>query len=258
MYNKNELIRQIKALGIKPDDKILIHSSMKAIGVVEGGGDTVIDAFMDYLTGGLLVFPTHTWKQMNDDYNFFDPETEPSCVGILTNLFMKRENAFRSLHPTHSVAASGKGAEEFIKGEENSETPCSRTGCWGKLYDIDSKIIFLGCTLRSNTIIHGVEEWNDIPDRLTEEKHLYRIKLSDGSVIDRPIKRHYSLVGDVSEHYGKLLKPLLKQAIATTGTFGNAEVVVCKTREMVDLTSDLLSRKPDLFADDSEIPSTWY
>ena len=98
----------------------------------------------------------------------FDPMTEPSCVGILTNLFMKRPGVFRSLHPTHSIAAFGKGAEDYIQGEEKVDTPCHRNGCWGKLYDLGAKILFVGCTLRSNTILHGVEEWNQIPMRLTD------------------------------------------------------------------------------------------
>ena len=30
-------------MGIKPSDTVIIHSSMKSIGDVEGGADTVID-----------------------------------------------------------------------------------------------------------------------------------------------------------------------------------------------------------------------
>ena len=40
---KEELIEQIKNMGIKPSDTVIIHSSMKSIGDVEGGADTVID-----------------------------------------------------------------------------------------------------------------------------------------------------------------------------------------------------------------------
>ena len=42
-YNYEELIEQIKNMGIKPSDTVIIHSSMKSIGDVEGGADTVID-----------------------------------------------------------------------------------------------------------------------------------------------------------------------------------------------------------------------
>ena len=133
MYTKADLIGHLQQMGLKPTDAVMIHSSMKAIGAVEGGADTVLDALMEYFAPGLLMLPTHTWAQMNPDYNVFDPKTEPACVGILPNLFMKRSGVVRSLHPTHSIAAYGPGAAQYIEGEENCTTPCSKGGCWEKL-----------------------------------------------------------------------------------------------------------------------------
>ena len=68
VYTKNDLIEHIKALGIRSNDTVCIHSSMKAIGEVEGGADTVLDAFIHCLKDGLLIFPTHTWDRMNEDH----------------------------------------------------------------------------------------------------------------------------------------------------------------------------------------------
>ncbi|HCM13866.1 MAG TPA: AAC(3) family N-acetyltransferase, partial [Lachnospiraceae bacterium] len=73
MYTKNDMIDGFVQMGGKPTDTLLIHSSMKAIGEVEGGADTVLDAFIEFMKEGLLIFPTHTWAQMNDEYNCFDP-----------------------------------------------------------------------------------------------------------------------------------------------------------------------------------------
>ena len=258
MYTKADLIMQIEELGIKRTDTLLIHSSMKSIGEVEGRGDTVLDAFMEYLNEGLLVFPTHTWDQMSETYNIFDPKTEPSCVGILSNLFMKRPGVYRSLHPTHSVAAFGKEAKAYTKGEELFDTPCPKKGCWGKLYDLNAKILFIGCTLRSNTIIHGVEEWNHIPNRLSNKPMPLKIKLENGQVIERPLYRHHNETGDVSKNYGKLIIPFLFLGIADTGCFGDAQTVLCKTKQMVDLTTRFLKYNQDLFLDDSPIPESWY
>ena len=146
LYSKNDIINSIINIGIKSTDTLLVHSSMKSIGKVENGADSVLDAFMEYMKEGLLIFPTYTWKQMNDEYNIFNPETEPSCVGILSNIFRKRPGVIRSLHPTHSVAAYGEDAADYTSGEEKWDTPCPRGGCWGKLYDRKAKILFLGCS----------------------------------------------------------------------------------------------------------------
>ena len=258
MYTKADLTKQIEELGIKRTDTLLIHSSMKSIGVVEGRGNTVLDAFMEYLNEGLLVFPTHTWEQMSDTYDVFDPKTEPSCVGVLSNLFMQRPGVYRSLHPTHSVAAFGKDAKAFTRGEERFDTPCPREGCWGKLYDLDAKILFIGCSLRTNTIIHGVEEWNNIPNRFSKRPQPLKIKLDDGQVIERPLYRHHNERGDVSKNYGKLTDPLLSLGIAKMGKFGDAKTILCQSKQMVDLTSHFLKRNQDLFLDNRPIPKSWY
>lgn len=258
VYTKNDLIEQIKALGIRSNDTVCIHSSMKAIGEVEGGADTVLDAFIHYLKDGLLIFPTHTWDRMNEDHPIFNPLTDPSCVGILSNLFMKRSGVIRSWHPTHSVAALGKDAAEYVRGEEMSETPCPREGCMGKLYDRGAKILFIGCDLTKNTIIHGVEEWNGIPHRLVDNYQPYQILTPDGKLIDRPFRGHDHSLGDISENYDKLEAPLLKTGIAKLGRIGDAKTFICDTRGMVDLTTSFLKKNPDLFADRKPVPVEWY
>ena len=44
MYTKEELKQQLRNVGLTGKETILIHSSMKAIGEVEGGADIVLDA----------------------------------------------------------------------------------------------------------------------------------------------------------------------------------------------------------------------
>lgn len=259
MYTKQNIIDSIIDFGIKPTDTLLVHSSMKAIGEVDGGADTVLDAFIEYMQDdGLLIFPTHTWEQINDEYNVFNPMTEPSCVGILTNLFRIRPGVIRSLHPTHSVAALGKDALEYTSGEEQYNTPCSRNGCWGKLYNRKAKILFLGCSLQRNTFIHGVEEWNNIPGRLTEKPRQLKIVTPDGDILERSFHSHYFPNGNISDNYDKLLPPFLHLDIAKKGFIGDAESVLCDAVGMTEITSKFLQKNPRLFDDKSPIPEEWY
>ena len=123
-YTKDDLKSCLLKMGLTGKEAIMVHSSMKSIGQVDGGADTVVDALMEYFADGLLMTPTHTWAQMSRDYNVFDPATERACVGIIPNIFMKREGVVRSLHPTHSIAACGKRAVDYIRGEENATSPC--------------------------------------------------------------------------------------------------------------------------------------
>ena len=72
MYTKEALKAQLKQMGIKPTDTVVIHTSMKAIGDVEGGPDGVLDAFCEYLSDGLFLVPTHTWDDISLSYGIFE------------------------------------------------------------------------------------------------------------------------------------------------------------------------------------------
>lgn len=258
MHTKQDIIHSLAQAGIQPSDTLLVHSSMKAIGQVVGGAETVLDAFIEYLQDGLLIFPTHTWDQMNDEYNIFNPMTEPSCVGLLTNLFRQRPGVIRSLHPTHSVAALGKDAMEYTSGEEQFDTPCARNGCWGKLYDRKAKILFLGCSLKRNTFLHSVEEWNQISDRLMDTPRQLKIMTPEEILIEHPLRGHYSSKGNVSLNYDKMLLPFLHYGIAKTCKIGDAESVLCDAVGMADITLKFLQKNPRLFDDGEAIPLEWY
>lgn len=253
MHTKESLMHDLTAIGIDPEDTLLVHSSMKAIGAVQGGADTVLDAFITHMKPGLLIFPTHTWERIGEDHTDYDPLTEPSCVGILSNLFRMRPGVIRSLHPTHSLTALGRDAEEFTRGEEQWDSPCSRGGCYGKLYDRKAKILFLGCSLKRNTFLHGVEEWNDIPNRLAITCRPLVIWAPDGRVIPRPMHGHQSPAGDVSNNFDKMEDLFVRAGIARQGTIGDAKSTLCDAVGMADLTTFYLQRQPDLFADANPI-----
>lgn len=257
MYTKQDIMDGLKKMGLKSTDTLLVHSSMKAIGEVEGGADTVLDAFMEYMKEGLLIFPTHTWDQMNETYNSYDYRTEPSCVGLLTNLFRLRDGVVRSLHPTHSVAAYGVGAMEYISGEENMDTPCSPSGCWGKLYDKKAKILFLGCSTKRNTFLHCVEEMTDVPGRLSENRTMFKIILPIGEIKEVLHRRH--IPGqDVSQNYDKMLPVFLNYGYGIEGKIGDAQSYLCDAVGMAKITSEYLKRDPMLFDDGEPIPVEWY
>lgn len=59
-YTKADLKHDLAAMGLTGTETILIHSSMKSIGPVEGGADTVLDAWMEFFAEGLLLLPTHS------------------------------------------------------------------------------------------------------------------------------------------------------------------------------------------------------
>ena len=258
-YTKEQLIQQLRDMGIKPTDNLLVHSSMKSLGPVEGGADTVLDALMEAVPEGLLILPTHTWKQMCEEYSFFNPETEPVCVGILPELFRKRPGVVRSLHPTHSVAVCGKGAEDYIRGEENCTTPCPPNGCWGRLKDIGAKILLLGVTHTRNTYIHGIEECFNIPERFTDKPTRFQVKMPDGSVKEVDMYRHYNRIDPhISEHYDIMKEGYEKTGAAKQVSLGDATCILCDAAKLYEITGRVLVKEPNFFIERDMVPEAWY
>lgn len=251
MYTKETLMEHLADLGVKKDETVLIHSSYKSIGEVQGGPETVLDSWMEYFSTGLLSLPTHTWAYINAENPNFYLDESASNVGILTELFRKREGVLRSWHPTHSVAAIGKGAAEFIAGNEKVETPCDRHSPWGKLLDLQAKILLVGVDLRRNTFIHGIEEWIDIPGRLTDTYQQLYTNLPDGTKISVPSRRHTPV--SWSEHFWKVDEVLQETGAMYLGKFGDAEVRVCDTVRLTEVLTEMLQVYPELFSDNEPL-----
>ncbi|WP_150272726.1 AAC(3) family N-acetyltransferase [Paenibacillus tepidiphilus] len=247
MHTKETLIAQLQQLGINREGTLLVHSSMKSLGQVEGGADTVLDALSEYMKDGLLVLPTHTWSYINAENPRFYVDRSPVCVGILPELFRKRPEVVRSWHPTHSVAALGRDAAEFTSGDHRFDTPCARGSAWGKLLGRQATILLVGVDLRRNTFIHGVEEWVDIPGRLTDGHEMLYTVLPDGTEIPVPSRRHCGL--SWSEHFWKLDEVLEEKGAMVKGRLGDAEVRVCDAALVAKVVTEMLKDNPDLLSD---------
>lgn len=254
-YSKEMLKNQLESMGLRASDTVLVHSSMKAIGDVEGGADTVLDALMEYFAEGLLLLPTHTWAQMSEDHPLYYPDNEPSCVGILTNLFRKREGVVRSLHPTHSIAAFGKNAAEYIKGEEKCNTPCTPGGCYDRLRSVGGKILLIGVGHEKNTFIHSVEEVLNVPNRLTDKPLELYIKMPDGNSRKVYMRKHYNAQQPhISEDFVKLNDAFYEKQVAKKTAFGNAESILCDAKAVFELTRHVLAPDPECLVTAHSIP----
>ena len=251
MHTKETLVQQLSNAHINGRGTLLMHSSMKSIGEVEGGADTVLDALSAYMDEGLLVLPTHTWSYINADNPRFYVETSPVCVGILPELFRSRQGVLRSYHPTHSVAALGRDAAQFVSGDERFDTPCHRQSAWGKLLDREATIILVGVDQKRNTFIHGIEEWVDIPGRMTDTHQQLITVLPDGTEIEVPSRRHCGL--SWSQHFWKVEELLEQQGAIYRAELGDALMWVCDTVKLADQITELLRQHPDLFSDNEPL-----
>jgi aminoglycoside 3-N-acetyltransferase len=146
-------------LGLRPGGCLLVHSSLKALGQVSGGAETVIRGLLAALGDeGTLLMPALSYAHVTPEYPVFDLMHTPSNVGLIAETFRRREGTRRSLHPTHSICAHGPRANELLKDHELDSTPCGVHSPLHLLPQVDGQILMLGCGLEPNTSMHAVEE----------------------------------------------------------------------------------------------------
>ena len=242
MYTKNDLMSHLSDIGVKPDGTLKVHISYKAIGEVDGRGDTVLDALMEYMESGLLVLPSHTWDNVRKNNPVMDVLHTPTCVGVLTEMFRKREGVHRSLHPTHSVAAFGKDAKDFVAGDEKMNTPCGEGGAYYKLWELDTQILLIGVNFTTNTFIHGIEEWDGAEGTIKDESEDYYVINEQGQRLHTPQYRHCALLG--SRTFSKLEPQAIAEGTVTLGRFGDATTRLMQAKALRAMVAGLLKDNP--------------
>jgi len=238
MYTKQDLLSHLAELNIDPNGTLMVHLSSKAIGEVEGRGNTVLDSLMEYMSSGLLVLPSHTWDNVRERNPVMDVLYTPSCVGVLTEMFRKRPGVHRSLHPTHALSAIGKDAEAFLSGEEKICTPCGEGGAYYKLWERNAQILLIGVNFTRNTFIHGIEEWDNAKGSISPDRTDMYVINHQGSRLYTPQYRHCAPLG--SETFSKLEAPALHQGVLTMGRFGDATARLMRAAPLRKMAAEFL------------------
>ena len=108
MATKEQIIKQLSNMGAPQDKIVIVHSSLKAVGEVEGNGEGLLDAFIEYFTknGGVLCIPAHTWHNTKKEITL-DKTSCDTCVGTLSKLAILDKRGIRTSNPTHSLMLFG-------------------------------------------------------------------------------------------------------------------------------------------------------
>lgn len=150
---KQDLVDQLRALGVGPGMTIMVHSSLSAIGRVEGGAQTVIEALIE------AVGPTGTVAMPAMSAGVYDHENSPSNVGSITEAFRQYPGVKRGFHPTHSACAIGPNTDYLLEGIFDQPTAIGTESPWGRLARLpEGYVLLIGVDQDRNTLLHYPEE----------------------------------------------------------------------------------------------------
>lgn len=177
-----KLLSDLSSLGIKEGDTLFVHSSLKGL---QSEGLTPIEVIEALLASigesGTLLMPAFTYQNVTWDNPFFSYSSTPSCVGVIPETFRKYPNVLRSLNPVHSVCARGSLAKELLSEHLVDNISIGPNSPILKLIEYGGKILMLGCGLKPNTFMHGIENTAPAPYRAIVKKVDYEIEDMDGN-----------------------------------------------------------------------------
>ena len=196
MYTKNDILQQLAAMHAPKGSVVMMHTSLRLVGEVEGGAQGLLDAMIEYFTadGGLFCVPTHTWSEIGEDKITLDLLNPESCLGTFSDVAAKDPRGVRSINPTHSMVVFGDraAAEEFVKDDEFVLTSTAPESCYGKIIGRSGHILLVGVAHNRNTVLHCIAEMLQLPNRMADKPRPTTIRKKDGTVIDRGITLYYT------------------------------------------------------------------
>jgi aminoglycoside 3-N-acetyltransferase len=247
---RDDIVASLREVGLREGDGVFIHSSLSRFGEIEGGSETVLEAFDEVLgPDGLIAMPAFplvggTLEFLSTE-PVFDVRSTPSTMGALTERFRTSPGAVRSLHPTHSVVARGPGAEELVAGHAEAATPFGEGTPFARMIERGVVQVWFGVGLRIFTLYHAFECLH--PGFPIEVFHEERV---EARVIDEDgrERRVSTLVHDPVTAGRKdptrdaIRDHLLEAGVLRRTTLGRGEVMAARMPELMRELETLLGR----------------
>ena len=167
----------LRQLGLAVGDKLIAHVSLKSMGYVIGGVQTVAQAIQCVLTEqGTLIVPTQTaelshpatWQYppappewieaIAEAIPSYQPDSSPvsDALGKFCAYMCFAPNTYRSKHPIASFSVWGHQAEA-VAAQHELDLPFGSHSPLGWLVANQGKILQIGTDFETNTAIHYAE-----------------------------------------------------------------------------------------------------
>jgi aminoglycoside 3-N-acetyltransferase len=241
-WTVEDLVGHLRACGVKAGDTLIVHSSAKAVGRAAGGPMATVKALKAAVgPEGTLLLPVFSSPTPD---GIFKIKRTPSRVGLITEAFRRSEGVIRSQHPTHSVAAWGRRAKEFVAGHDKT-SGLGVDSPFHKAAKAGATILMIGCNCTTLSLIH-------VAEAVVEAPYLGKAPPYAGydrtlTLIDYEGKEHKVPPVDVpgdSAGFTVVQNELEQRGLIQHCTVGSAKTLKFDALTCLNLTIELLKANP--------------
>jgi aminoglycoside 3-N-acetyltransferase len=239
---KAALLPILGRAGVPCDGVLVVHSAIARLSRQGFCAEAMIEALLHHLADGTLVMPTMTWRTVTPASPVWDESRTSSHTGVMTEIFRTRYAGARSIHPTHSVAGSGRVAAELLSRHHFGDTPVSADSPYGRMRDHEAYILMLGVGLESCTAIHLPEEIvaPEIYLRPRESAEAYECRDRLGKTHIVRTRRHWRLDRD----FPQFAPPLAAKGLLQAGNIEGCPYSIVSLRALLDHVFTALTNNP--------------
>jgi aminoglycoside 3-N-acetyltransferase len=232
---REELVRQLLALGVRPGGVLLVHTAFSRVRPVEDGPAGLIAALRAALgPSGTLVMPA----MADDDEHAFDPATSPCrSMGVVADTFWRLPGVLRTDSP-HAFAAAGPRAPEITR-DQPVDVPHGPDSPVGRVHDLDGQVLLLGVGHDANTTLHLAENLAGVRYR--------RRAMATVLVAGRVTRCHYSEVDHCCENFRLMDAWLDAAGLQRRGTVGHGEARLARSHDLVRVAVSHLREEETVF-----------
>jgi len=238
----NELVEDLRRLGISTGAVVMVHASLRAVGPVEGRAAGVIEALEETVgpDGTLLMV-----MGAREDGRPFDCLTTPAeeDLGVLAEVFRTTPGTVVSDHPEGRFAARGRLADDFV-----CEVPWHDYYGPGspleRLVNADGVVLRLGADTNSVTLIHYAEYLADVPHkrRVRRVRDLHTPRGVETRVVECLDDSNGIVNWPGEDYFSVILRDYLATHDDARGMVGGARSEVLSARTLVPFAADWMTR----------------
>lgn len=265
MLTRQKTIDQLNELEIPNGATVIMHTSLRSIGRIEGGAEALLDTLINYFTerDTVLIVPTHTWHKLGTTDITLDMLYPETCLGVFPTVALFDPRGKRSENPTHSVVAFGQKerVEKLLANEAYVDTPASPNGVYAALASTLGYIMLVGVGQDKNTFIHSADEMLGVANRIELNPTRATVRCRDGRVIERDLYMfNEAIYGDTSLRFPKYEAAFRYHNLIKDGNLGEAKVQLADAGGVLRLLSTIYERaKPyDPMSDDAPLDPKLY
>lgn len=251
-----EIVEQMKALGVKPGAFVMVHASLRRLGLarsqgVADGAELLIDALdaavggegawmmvlgSDYAQDHVNFHPVEERAALLEGTEPFDAANAPAMgeVGWLAEAMRRRPGTVTSANPSGRFAARGKQAANLLADQPWNDyygpgSPLERLCAWS------GQVLRLGANPDTATVLHYAEFVAELPGK-RRTRWDYLMATPDGprhvwvECLDdfNGIADH-----DGEDYFAAILGAYLAAGRGRTGKVGNARAELLDAADLV-------------------------